>query len=177
MLKSIASLFGIVKDGPKAGFFPMQRRAKEEKGKDGEGRPQSFAGVLQPMAAGKGEDDETPYQILMREVEEELGKPFATILSQKSENDFFPLFEKEYINKHEETVKNYNYFAVISNEDLEKIELHSGAEPELVFLKKEVLENIKTIKQMEGKEIGASDLVMFPDQLSALKGAAEKIKK
>jgi len=177
MLKSIASLFGIVKDGPKAGFFPMQRRAKEETGEGGKFEPQSFAGVLQPIAAGKGEDDETPYQILMREVEEELGKPFAQILSQKNENDFFPLFEKEYIDKHEETVKNYNYFTVISNEDLGKIELHSGADPELVFLRKEDLGNIKTVKQMEGKEIGSSDLVMFPDQLSALRGAAEKIKK
>lgn len=177
MLKSIASLFGMVENGPQAGSFPMQRRAKEEVRKAGKPEEQSFAGVLQPMAAGKAKAGETPYQILIREIKEELGGPFAEIISQKSEEEFFPIFEKEYIDKDGDIVKNYNYFTMVSKEDLKKIKLHSGAEPELVFLKKEDIKEIKTINQIRGKEIKPSDLVMFSDQLEALKGVIENLKR
>ncbi|MFA6336898.1 MAG: hypothetical protein WCX23_02905 [Candidatus Paceibacterota bacterium] len=177
MQKSIASLFGVVRDGPEAGSFPMQRRTDKEIGKDGKLKPQSFAKVLQPMAAGKGGEEETPYQILMREVKEELGEEFVRVLSQKNEEEFFPVFEKEYIDKEGDKVKNYNYLAIITGNDLKKIKIHSGAESILVFLKREDLDKIKTTKQIEEKDIKDSDLVMFADQLSALKGVIENLKK
>jgi len=165
--KFIIILWAVTREGS----IPVQRRANEESGEDGKLKPQSFPGVLQPLVAGKGKEGESPVRTLLRETEEEAGGRFAEILDRKinCNRDFRKFSEKEYSDKKGILTKNYNYLVNVSEEDLKEVRLHVGADPGLIFLRKEDLEKIKTTKEMDGKEIGSFDLVMFPDHLSALK--------
>ena len=170
----IVSLWAVVTDGPKAGLIPVQRRATWETGEDGFPKIQSHPGVLQPLVAGKGEQGEGPAKTLLRETEEEAGKGFADILHGKMEcgRKFYRFSQKEYTDKNGNSVCNYNFVVKVSQDDLEKIKLHAGAESALIFLKKEDVKKIRTTKEMDGKEIKEGDLVMFPDHLSVMKGIA-----
>jgi hypothetical protein len=168
--KFIISLWAVLTDGPKAGHFPVQRRAKERFGEDGKIKPQSFPGVLQPLVAGKGEEGETRFQTLMREAEEEAGRRFVRVLREKIRNrgkDFYLFFENDHPDKKGNLIRNYNYLVRISEKELKKVRLHVGAEPGLIFLSKEDLKDVKTVEEME--KIRRENLVMLPDHLSALK--------
>lgn len=167
----IVSLWAIVTDGPEAGSIPVQRRAMWEIGEDGFPKIQSHPGVLQPLVAGKGEQREGPSGTLVREAEEEAGNDFAYILREKMGcgRKFFRLPQKEYTDKDGNSILNYNFVVKISQDDLETIKLHSGAEPDLIFLNCKDAGKIRTTKEMGDRKIEKDDLVMFPDHLSVLK--------
>ena len=148
----------------------MQKRAQTELGENGEMKPQSHPGVLQPLAAGKGQARELSMNTLLRETKEEVGESFVEILSGKisCNRELRRLPEKRYTDKNGDSVVNYNFLVEITDKDAGKIKLHAGAEPRLIFLKKEDLPRIKTTKEMK-EAIKENDLVMFPDHLSVLK--------
>lgn len=147
------SVWLIIKDGANAGKVPLQRRAKKDNGK-----PQSFPFIFQPIVNGKLESGETAEQAVGREAQEELGSSFTL---PKLE-----FFYKEEYNCNGKPAIAYNFKGQISEKDLQNIKLHSGAFPELFFIGKTDLPNIKTTESDANPQ---KEIVLFPDQLTALK--------
>lgn len=150
----IVSAWLILKNGSNSRKVALQQRAEKE-----EDKIQSFAFVFQATVSGKIEDGETPKQALARETAEELGPNFT-----------LPQLTEFYIAKYKINKKlcvSYNYYGQILKKDLQNIALHSGALPQLYFVGKNDLPKIKTTEDKLANP--KNDIVLFPDQLDALK--------
>ena len=126
--------------------------------KDGVEKKQFNPGTHQPTFNGKFKKGESLDDAIKRECEEELGKSFFKVLSLSMLNNFS---EKKYEYKKEE-YKSYGFWGRISEEDVKKIKLHSGALPNLVRVKHEDLKKI-------GNKDSKREIRMFNDQYEELK--------
>ena len=150
-------------DGGNCGMVPVQQRAETEiDEKTGELVSQSNPHVLQLTFGGKVEKGETLMEALKRECEEELGKKFA------EQFDFSTLIlfhtgEFEFRDKH---FTSYDYVSTLTTREYEMIELHSAAE-RMVWIRNLDLIHIKPKQTRVDPQ---KELVMFQDQLDALRG-------
>lgn len=148
------SVWLIVKDGKNAQKIALQKRSKIDGGKK-----QAFPFICQSTFNGKLEPKETINEAIAREGKEELGQNFKLPSNLK-------LFDKsKYIFKGKNGIS-YNFYAKVLEKDLNLAILHSGAEPEFLFVGKNDLSSIKTTEDKSANP--EKEIVLFPDQLNAL---------
>ncbi|KKP32683.1 MAG: hypothetical protein A2312_03845 [Candidatus Staskawiczbacteria bacterium RIFOXYB2_FULL_32_9] len=145
----------IIENGKNASKVALQKRSE----KDGK-KVQSFPFICQPTFNGKLEIGESVENAMQREAMEELGKNF------KLPNDL-GLFDTAKYEFKGILAVSYNFYAKISEKDLQTIKLHSAAMSELVFVGKDDLSKIKTTEDKNANP--KKEIVMFKDQYLAIK--------
>jgi len=152
-IKQSISVWLILKDGLNKGKVVLQQRAEKDKGKI-----QSFPFILQATISGKIEPSETIQETIIRETQEELGSNFT-----------LPQLKEFYITEYEMNNKKvicHNFSGQILENDLQKIQLHSGALPNFKFIGKNDFSNLLAYNNNTNPK---EQLVLFADQLEALK--------
>ncbi len=151
----------IMEDGVNANKILLQQRSEKDNKKI-----QSFPFVCQPTFNGKTEPRESIEEAMQREAREELGENF------KLPNDLslFDTTNYEFLptGKAGKNIPaaSYNFYAKIKEKDLQNINLHSGAVPELIFISKNDLLKIKTTEDKTANP--KEEIIMFKDQLATL---------
>ncbi len=145
----------IVTRGGKRKTIVLQKRNNTEK-HEGFEFSQPFPGLCQASWSGKIENNESPFDALLREANEELGEKFSL------QYPFMSMLELD-MNKK----TGLHWVGGISSEQLELINLHSGASG-LIYV------NSGTqVYPMKSKKEISSNIVLFDDDYEVLK----KIKK
>lgn len=125
---------------------------------------QSNAGVLQPSANGKLEGNEDWLEALDREIREELGEKLAETLDV---SDFSLIHEESYT--YRGTYICRSYLGFITWDQIDLIELSEESDKIVVFMPEDV-NKIKTTEEVKDTGFDPDeDMVMFVDQLKALK--------
>jgi len=138
----------IIENGKNASKVALQKRSE----KDGK-KVQSFPFICQPTFNGKLEIGESVENAMQREAMEELGKNF------KLPNDL-GLFDTAKYEFKGILAVSYNFYAKISEKDLQTIKLHSA-------VGKDDLSKIKTTEDKNANP--KKEIVMFKDQYLAIK--------
>ena len=157
-----AGMFFVVKGGENNGKIVLLRRADNGK--------QTFPGIYQPPVHGIIKEHENVPAALKREMKEELGERFANTVSIF---DSSPLHEAgyEYKNIKREVIKVDACYRVmeITEEQVKLIKL-SEEHDDMILVGAGHIRYIVTTKQMKGTRFNPdTNIVMFPDQLNALK--------
>lgn len=133
---------------------------------------ETYSGASQLTVHGSINEGESETDTLLRETREELGEEFAEIIEVEL-NKGLTFVE---LNKVEnENISIANFGVIIDESALKEIELNSSTGGSIRLISKSDVDNIRELKKADRENgIAKDEIVMFPDNIEAVKLAFEK---
>lgn len=133
---------------------------------------ETYRGAYQLTVHGSINEGESEKDALLRETREELGGKFAEIVGTEFNKDqnFVELNRIE-----KENISVANFGVIIDEAVLKEIELNSSTGGSIKLISKSDVGNIRELKTSDRERgIAENEIVMFPDNIEAVKLAFEK---
>lgn len=133
---------------------------------------ETYRGAYQLTVHGSINEGESEKEALLRETREELGEKFAEIVEAEFNKDqnFVELNRIE-----KENISVANFGVIIDEAALKEIELNSSTGGSIKLISKSDVSNIRELKTSDRERgIAENEIVMFPDNIEAVKLAFEK---
>lgn len=133
---------------------------------------ETYRGACQLTVHGSINDGENETDTLLRETREELGEEFAEIVEAEFNKDQ-NFVELNRISTDDISVVNFG--VIIDESALKEIELNSSTGGSIRLISKSDVDNIRELKKTDRENgVPEDEVVMFPDDIEAVKLAFEK---
>lgn len=169
MIKRTVGLIVLTNTTDKGLVAVLQVRGNINVEKDNQ---ETYRGASQITVHGSINEGEKETDTLLRETREELGEDFAEIVEAELNKDqnFVELNKIE-----NENISVANFGTIVDESALEEIEVNVNTGGSIRLISKSDVENIRELKPEDREDgVGEDEIVMFPDDIEAVKLAFEK---